>query len=133
MELAKVEALFEKAFPNSGIHIISVGKQSAEIALPKASQILRPGNTIASTTMTTLADTVVYVAIVGEYGEEGLHFVTTSMNIHFLNTAEPGALLAKAQLIKTGQRLLTADVELFDHREILVAKATLTYMVVSNE
>lgn len=133
MELAQVEALFEKAFPDSGIHIISVGNQSAEIALPKASQILRPGNTIASSVMTTLADTVVYVAIIGEYGEEGLHFVTTSMNIHFLNTAEPGALLAKAHLIKTGKRLLTADVELYDHREVLVAKATHTYMVMPGD
>ena len=133
MELAKVEALFDKAFPNSGIHIISTGDQRAEVALPKSAQILRPGNTIASTTMTMLADTVVYVAIIGEYGEEGLHFVTTGMNIHFLNTAEPGALLAKAHLIKTGKRLLTADVELFDHREVLVAKATLSYMVTSND
>ena len=94
-------------------------------------QSLRPGGTIAGTTMMALADFASYVAILATIGWVPLA-VTTNLNINFLRKPERRDLLAEARLIKLGKRLAVADIGIrSDGEDELVAHATSTYSIPS--
>ena len=115
------------------MEIRQIDEHGAVAAMPERSDFLRPGNSVAGPVIMTLCDAVVYLAILGHYGtNEGLHVVTSNLNIHFLARAVPGEIVAHCKLVKAGSRLVTADVEVFDHRQLIVAKATVSYMAVSS-
>jgi uncharacterized protein (TIGR00369 family) len=90
---------------------------------------LRPGGTIAGTTMMTLADFAAYVAILASIGWVPLA-VTTNLTINFLKKPPQRDLFADARLLKLGKRLAVADVAIrSDGEEDLVAHATTTYSI----
>jgi len=90
---------------------------------------LRPGGTIAGTTMMTLADFAPYVAILATIGWVPLA-VTTNLSINFLKKPEPRDLFAEARLIKLGKRLAVAEIGIrSEGDEDLVAHATSTYSI----
>jgi uncharacterized protein (TIGR00369 family) len=90
---------------------------------------LRPGGTIAGTTMMALADFAPYVAILATIGwVPGA--VTTNLNINFLKKPPQRDLVAEARLIKLGKRLAVADIGIRSEGEDdLVAHATSTYSI----
>ena len=90
---------------------------------------LRPGGTIAGTTMMTLADFAPYVAILASIGWVPLA-VTTNLTINFLKKPAQRDLLAEARLLKLGKRLAVAEVAIRSEGEDeLVAHATATYSI----
>lgn len=90
---------------------------------------LRPGGTIAGTTMMTLADFAPYVAILASIGWVPLA-VTTNLTINFLKKPAQRDLLAEARLLKLGKRLAVAEVAIRSEAEDeLVAHATATYSI----
>jgi uncharacterized protein (TIGR00369 family) len=93
------------------------------------SRSLRPGGTIAGTTMMTLADFAPYVAILASIGWVPLA-VTTNLTINFLKKPAQRDLLAEARLLKLGKRLAVAEVAIRSEGEDeLVAHATATYSI----
>jgi uncharacterized protein (TIGR00369 family) len=92
-------------------------------------QSLRPGGTIAGTTLMTLADFAPYVAILASIGWVPLA-VTTNLTINFLKKPAQRDLFAEARLIKLGKRLAVAEVAIRSEGEDdLVAHATSTYSI----
>jgi uncharacterized protein (TIGR00369 family) len=90
---------------------------------------LRPGGTIAGTTMMALADFTPYVAILATIGWVPLA-VTTNLSINFLKKPAAKDLVAEARLIKLGKRLAVAEVQIrSDGDEDLVAHSTSTYSI----
>ena len=90
---------------------------------------LRPGGTIAGTTLMALTDIAMYVAILATIGWKPLT-VTTNLNINFLRKPEPRDLLGEARLLKLGKRLVVGDIAIrTDGQDELVAHATSTYSV----
>ncbi len=90
---------------------------------------LRPGGTIAGTTMMTLADFAPYVAILASIGWVPLA-VTTNLTINFLKKPAQRDLFAEAILLKLGKRLAVAEVAIrSDGADELVAHATATYSI----
>jgi len=90
---------------------------------------LRPGGTIAGTTMMTLADFAPYVAVLASIGWVPLA-VTTNLTINFLKKPAPRDLVAEARLIKLGKRLAVAEVAIrSDGDQDLVAHAVSTYSI----
>jgi uncharacterized protein (TIGR00369 family) len=90
---------------------------------------LRPGGTIAGTTIMTLADFAPYVAILASIGWVPLA-VTTNLTINFLKKPAQRDLFAEARLIKLGKRLAVAEVGIRSEGEDeLVAHATCTYSI----
>lgn len=130
IDVGKITEIFDSIFPKSGVKIVDVEDSSARIIMEEKKAFLRPGNTVAGPVLMMLADTVVYIAILGKFGEDGMHFVTSNLNINFLARVHPGDITAVAKLVKAGSRLVTADVEIFDQRDQMVAKATVNYMAV---
>lgn len=92
-------------------------------------QSLRPGGTIAGTTMMTLADFAIYVAILATIGWVPLT-VTTNLNINFLKKPAARDLLGEARLIKLGKRLAVGEIAIrSESDDELVAHATSTYSI----
>jgi uncharacterized protein (TIGR00369 family) len=76
-----------------------------------------------------LADFTFYVALLATIGAEPLA-VTTNLNINFLRKPEQQDLVAKARMLKLGQRLAVMEVEIFsDGVEEPVAHVTSTYSI----
>ena len=90
---------------------------------------LRPGGTIAGTTMMALADFTPYVAILATIGWVPLA-VTTNLSINFLKKPAAKDLVAEARLIKLGKRLAVAEVQIrSEGDDDLVAHSTSTYSI----
>jgi uncharacterized protein (TIGR00369 family) len=96
---------------------------------PFVESSLRPGGTLSGTTMMSLADFAMYIAVLSAIGWVPLA-VTTNLNINFLKKPGPRDLIAEARLIKLGKRLAVGDIGIRSEGEDdLVAHATSTYSI----
>jgi uncharacterized protein (TIGR00369 family) len=90
---------------------------------------LRPGGTLSGTTMMSLADFAMYVAVLSAIGWVPLA-VTTNLTINFLRKPAARDLVAEARLIKLGKRLAVGEIGIrSDGEDDLVAHATSTYSI----
>ena len=115
--------------PQGGYGIEEVWFGGSRVRKRYHARSLRPGGTIAGTTMMTLADFAPYVAVLASIGWVPLA-VTTNLTINFLKKPPQRDLVAVARLIKLGKRLAVADVAIrSDGDEDLVAHAVSTYSI----
>ena len=125
-----LDAEFPRTFHPDGGYVIEevwLGGSRVRKHFDKAS--LRPGGTIAGTTLMALTDIAMYVAILATIGWKPLT-VTTNLTINFLRKPEPRDLLGEARLLKLGKRLVVGDVAIrSEGRDELVAHATSTYSI----
>lgn len=121
---------FPRAFDrDTGLAILKVWDRGCLVRRGFHPRSLRPGGTIAGTTMMALADFAMYVAVLGTIGWEP-QAVTTNLNINFLNRPPPRPLEAECRLMKLGKRLAVGEVLIRSEGENeLVAHATSTYAV----
>ena len=128
-----LSAEFPQMFnPQSGYSIEDVWFGGSRVRKHFDEASLRPGGTIAGTTMMTLADFAPYVAILASIGWVPLA-VTINLSINFLKKPPARDLFAEARLIKLGKRLAVADIGIRSEGEDdLVAHATATYSIPSH-
>ncbi len=121
---------FPQAFhPQSGLSIEEIWDGGCRVRQAFRDAFVRPGGTISGPTMMALADFTFYVALLGAIGPEPLA-VTTNLNINFLRKPERRDLVAKARILKLGQRLAVMEVEIYsDGVEEAVAHVTSTYSI----
>ena len=112
-----------------GFKVDSVGSGTSTVRAPYQESFLRPGGTISGPVIMGLADYALYVAILTKIGLVELA-VTTNLNINFLRRPDPGDLLAVANVIKIGKRLVVGQIEIYlDGDESMIAHATSTYSI----
>ena len=102
---------------------------TASVRLVYHERHLRPGGTIAGTSLMGLADMAMYVTLLGMIGPVALA-VTTSLNINFLR--KPGAkdVIGECRLLKLGRRLAVGEVTMYSEGDVApVAHATVTYSI----
>ena len=125
-----LDAEFPRTFHQNGGYVIEdvwLGGSRLRKHFDKAS--LRPGGTIAGTTLMALADLAMYVAILANIGWKPLT-VTTNLNINFLRKPDPRDLLGEARLLRLGKRSVVGDIAIrSEGQEELVAHATCTYAI----
>jgi uncharacterized protein (TIGR00369 family) len=125
-----LDAEFPRTFHRDGGYVIEdvwPGGSRLRKHFHKAS--LRPGGTIAGTTLMALTDLAMYAAILATIGWKPLT-VTTNLNINFLRKPEPRDLIGEARLLKLGKRLVVGDVVVrSEGQDELVAHATCTYAI----
>lgn len=135
-----VHDFLEEIWPGStdAFRIEAIGARSARVRMPFKPERLRPGGIVSGPALMTLADTVVWVALLGEIGREAMT-VTVSLNIHFLRPAPPADVVADARLLKVGKRLATGDVLMYTagsddtpDESDPIAHATVTYAIPSH-
>lgn len=96
---------------------------------PFTQNALRPGGTLSGTTMMSLGDFAMYVAVLSAIGWAPLA-VTTNLTINFLKKPAARDLIAEARLIKLGKRLAVGEVGIrSDGEDELVAHITSTYSI----
>lgn len=97
-------------------------------------QWLRPGGYLFGGGLMSLADAAIYMAILGQIGLRPMA-VTIELKMNFLRPAIGGDVLAEAQVLKAGQRIVYGEVRLFmaDARDKLIAHATCTYAMPDRE
>jgi uncharacterized protein (TIGR00369 family) len=134
----ELERLLEAEFPGmfkreGGYAIDRVWYGGSRIRKYYSPRSLRPGGTIAGTTLMALADFAPYVAILASLGWVPLA-VTTNLSINFLKKPAQRDLMAEARMIKFGKRLAVAEVAIrSDGEDELVAHATATYSIPAPE
>lgn len=126
----EIQTFLDAEFPQAKTRVEAVGDQQARVRHPVDDSHLRPGGTISGPTMMALADTAAYVAIFGKYGIVPLA-VTTNLSINFLNKPAAGLdLIADAELLKAGSRLVVVDVRIYsDGDPAMLAQASVTYSI----
>ncbi len=128
MNREELQHLLQQEFPQSEVVVEAVGPYSSVVRIPIQEHHLRPGGTVSGPTMMLLADTAMYVAILGELGPL-LLAVTTNLNINFMHKPAAGCdLVGECTLFKIGKRLAVGEVSIHSagHPE-LVAHVTCTY------
>ena len=128
-----LNAFLVRAFPGGEdvdrAQVIMVEPGRVRVMRPYDPRSLRPGGVISGPTMMALADMAVYALVLAHIGEVPMA-VTTSLTMHFLRPAKPGALIAEASLLKLGRRIATADVRLWtEGPDRLAAHATVAYAI----
>src|ERR1051326_383367 len=123
-----LQAEFPELFhPETGIRIVKLWHGGCVVRLPFHAGSLRPGGTIAGSTMMLMADIAMYVAVLASIGWVPLA-VTTNLNINFLKKPGPHALEAECRLIKLGKRLAVGEIAIRQEGDgELRAHATQTY------
>ena len=100
-------------FPQSKISVVDVGKAGAVVRHEISTEHLRPGGTVSGPVLMAVADSALYVAILGEVGLIPLA-VTTSFNINFLRKPSADkAILGVCKLLKVGKKLVIGEVSLY--------------------
>jgi uncharacterized protein (TIGR00369 family) len=102
----------------------------AVLRLTTSARDLRPGGTVAGPVLFALADLAMYAAVMSVIGVVPLA-VTTDATVHFLRRPKAGVLVARAHLLKEGQRLVVGEIGI-DHEGDaggLVAHFVMTYSV----
>jgi uncharacterized protein (TIGR00369 family) len=91
---------------------------------------LRPGGTVSGPALFAFADLAMYAAILSIVGNVPLA-VTTDATVHFLRRPRPGALVARAKVLKEGKRLVVGTIQIAPEGDesAPVAHFVMTYSV----
>jgi uncharacterized protein (TIGR00369 family) len=129
MNVNEADVWFREHFPSFGqsMKLESLGGGKATIRYFAADGLLRPEGTVAGPTMMLIADTAVFAAILSA-DCEATGAVTSNLNISFLKRPPAKDLLADAELLSLGTRLIVGEVRIHsDGDDQPVAHAMVTY------
>jgi len=132
MNAEQLMAFFEEVFPqlDNAFEILRLDEMELDMRMKIGEAHLRPGGTVSGPTMFTLADCIVYSAVLAMIGPKALS-VTTSSSMDFMRKPAAGVdLIGKCKLLKLGRALAVGDVLIYSEgMEKPVARATLTYSI----
>ena len=131
--IAEVKAFFENELPffsELGFEIESMSPEVGVVRFVYDDKWTRPYEIINGGTLMALADVSAYLAIFGRLGIVPLA-VTNELKMNFLRPAIGGDVLARAELLKVGRRVVYGAVDVFMESEPdrLVAHATCSWML----
>jgi acyl-coenzyme A thioesterase PaaI-like protein len=117
-------------FPQSTVSVVEVGHRGSTVRQDVGVAQLRPGGTVSGPVLMAVADSALYVAILGEIGLVPLA-VTTNLNINFLRKPSADkAILGMCKLLKVGKGLIVGEVFLYSEgHDEPVAHAVGTYSI----
>lgn len=130
MTAEEIESFLGGVFPQANLDLVSVDLDCVWLRRRVGEADLRPGGTVAGPVLMEIADGAVFVLVLSRIGRQALA-VTTNLSINFLR--KPAAncdVLAKANVLKLGSRLVIAEVSVFSEgEERPVAHAVVTYSI----
>lgn len=112
-----------------GITCEELGEGYALLRMKYDERWLRPGRYIMGGMLMTLADMAIYCAILSVVGLKPMT-VTNELKINFLRPAIGGDVLARAEVLKAGRRIVYGEIRLWmaDDPKKLIAHATSSYI-----
>jgi uncharacterized protein (TIGR00369 family) len=130
----EITEFLNEVFPGAmdAFTIESVEPYEARVRMPFNPARLRPGGTISGPALMTLADTTMWIALLGMIGRVPLS-VTSHLDIDFLRKPAPCDVLGHARLLKLGKRLAVGDVLMYsDGEDQPCARSSVTYAIPSS-
>src|SRR5262245_24336154 len=119
MTVEELRAFYTEHFPQMDSYRFSIEEAQdgrVRVRLRYHDLHLRPGGTISGPALMTLADLAMYSLLLAMIGPVALA-VTTSLNINFLRKPGPVDVIARAEMLKLGQRLAIGSVTMFSEGE----------------
>jgi uncharacterized protein (TIGR00369 family) len=109
--------------------VVTLEHGLAVLRLVTGRDAVRPGGTVAGPLLFGFADLAMYAAVLSAVGRVPLA-VTTDATIHFLRKPQPGTLVARARVLKHGQRLVVGDIVIsHETDDAALVHAVMTYSV----
>jgi uncharacterized protein (TIGR00369 family) len=110
--------------------VVTLERGLAVLRMTTGAEHLRPGDTVAGPVLFWFADLAMYAAVMSAVGKVPLA-VTTDATVHFLRRPRAGGLVARARLLKEGQRLVVGEITIAHESEpdAAVAHMVMTYSV----
>jgi acyl-coenzyme A thioesterase PaaI-like protein len=133
LDAGEITAFLNLVFPGAMDHFVieDVSPMRARVRMLFNEFRLRPGGTISGPSLMTLADTGLWVALLGMIGREPLS-VTSHLDIDFLHKPAPADVVAHTTLHKIGRKLAVGDVLMYSDGEATpCARASVTYAIPS--
>ena len=133
LDAAEITEFLTQVFPGATDHfdIEHVEPMRARVRMVFSECRLRPGGTISGPSLMTLADTAMWVAVLGMIGREPLS-VTSHLDIDFLRKPAPADVIGHATVHKIGKRLAVGDVLMYsDGESTPCARSSVTYAIPS--
>jgi acyl-coenzyme A thioesterase PaaI-like protein len=127
----EIAEFLDEVFPGAmeAIDIEEVVPNAARVRLRFSPYRLRPGGTISGPSLMTLADSAMWIALLGMIGRVPLS-VTSHLDIDFLRKPAPADVIGHARLLKLGRRLAVGDVLMYSDGEAQpCARASVTYAI----
>jgi uncharacterized protein (TIGR00369 family) len=108
----QANAFLEQAFSGGGkwAKVTQMGEGTATMELEVKPYHLRPGGFISGPTQMSLADSVVYMALMTRIGIVPMA-VTSNLNINFLRPCLGEVVVASAEVMKLGRSLAIVEVD----------------------
>ena len=129
MTLEEVRALFARdyfATNQCGIHIDSIGDNSACLSMTVTTQHLNANGVVQGGAIYTLCDTAFAVAA----NACGALMVNRSAEITYLKPGKGAVLYAEAKCLSRGAKMGLYQVEVFDEKQTLIAHMTANGFVI---
>lgn len=133
LDADEITAFLREVFPEAveWFVIEEVDGRGARIRGLVSTTILRPGGTVSGPFMMSLADTVMWVAVLSRVGRNAMT-ATVNLNIDFLRRPAPVDQIATCELLRVGRRLAVGHVVIHsDGDPDPVAQASVTYAIPS--
>jgi uncharacterized protein (TIGR00369 family) len=113
------------------IKIEEVRKNHARLSIKVGERHIQMLNTVHGGVIASLADSAAAWAILGNRKLRSIP-VTVEMKINFLGPVKSGRLVAEAETIHEGSKIIVSD-EVKSSRGVLVAKSLVTYYLVDDK
>ncbi len=117
----------------AGIRVLDIGEDRARVSLPFRRELVRTEGVVHGGAISALVDNAAALAVWSTYPANPKAGVprgaSVDMNLSFLAAVRGEDLVAEARVIKRGQTLVFAEVEVTTPAGKRVAKGTVTYLV----
>jgi uncharacterized protein (TIGR00369 family) len=128
-DLARIRAHIDAGLPVAGLFGIEIAETASAFAVAHMAggpRALRPGGIVAGPALFAMADVATYALILAATGDAAA--VTVDLTINFLRAGVDTPVVARAEPLRAGRRLFTADIRLASAAtDRLIAQATATY------
>lgn len=113
-----------------GITIVAITDSSAELTMELTEETSGsvPG-TVHGGLLATFADIAAAMAVTHSLDNETQIQITTDLHIRYFRQPKSGPLTARAELVHSGRKILSAECVISDAEKRVLARATATYMV----
>lgn len=113
-------------FALMGLKIVKMGRGRAVLTVECNDQTLSHQGSLYGGVISCAADVAIWVALMSQGYTDKV--VTTDLNVHYLDRFERGKASLEAVILRHGKRLIMGEVNLFNHKKILAAHVTGTFL-----
>lgn len=131
MTVEEIRRRFEISpfFSHIGFEVIKFEEENVLLKLTIDQHLLNVNDTLHGGVHATMLDFVLGMVI---QSKTLTRCATINLNINYLAPSTSGDIFAKGRILQQGYRTVTAEAELFDSHEMLLAKGVGTFKLIRN-